>query len=96
MDLTPELSASNENLVSAATLFGESASRVVVSSRVGDEPRVLELAATRGVPARVIGRTGGTRLRVGVAGVVAIDCAVAEAEQIWSGALEMFFKRTAA
>ncbi len=47
-----------------ATLFGESASRVVVSVRPADQATVLHLAAEAGVPARVIGRTGGARLRI--------------------------------
>jgi phosphoribosylformylglycinamidine synthase subunit PurL len=96
VDLAPELTASNEHLLQAATLFGESASRIVVSARPADEARLLDLARHAGVPARVIGRTGGVRLRIGVAGAVVIDCAVAEAEEIWSTALEHYFIRTAA
>jgi phosphoribosylformylglycinamidine synthase II len=96
VDLAPELTASNEHLLQIATLFGESASRVVVSVQPADEAPLLGLARSAGVPASVIGRTGGVRLRIGVGGAVTIDCAVAEAEHIWAGALERYFVRTAA
>ena len=52
----------------AAALFGESASRVVVSAPPDDVTEVLERAAAAGVPARVIGETGGNRLRIAVGG----------------------------
>jgi phosphoribosylformylglycinamidine synthase len=70
-----------------ATLFGESASRVVVSVRpdvVGD---VLAAAARAGVPAERIGRTGGSSIRIAVDGQVAVDCPVLEAEARWSASL---------
>ncbi len=51
----------------AATLFGESASRVVVSVADGSVAAVLNQAARAGVPARVIGRTGGAEIRIDVA-----------------------------
>ncbi|HEX6974691.1 MAG TPA: phosphoribosylformylglycinamidine synthase subunit PurL [Vicinamibacterales bacterium] len=79
-----------------ATLFGESASRVVVSVRAQDQATLLHLAAEAGVPARVIGRTGGARLRIAVDGDVAIDGGVDELEQLWKTALEQYFKRPAA
>ena len=79
-----------------ATLFGESASRVVVSVRPEDRAGLLQLAADGGVPARVIGRTGGSRLTIQVAGRPAIECAVADAELIWSTAIERHFAGRAA
>ena len=49
-------------------LFGESASRIVVST--SDEKLAAVIAAARaaGVPATVIGKTGGDRIRVTVDG----------------------------
>src|SRR5204863_8951492 len=55
-----------------AALFGESASRVVVSVVPDDVIAVLERAAAADVPARVVGRTGGERLRTGGGGQTAI------------------------
>jgi phosphoribosylformylglycinamidine synthase II len=79
-----------------STLFGESASRAVVSVRPEDRVRFLQMAVESGVPAQVIGRTGGSRLTVQVAGRPAIDCAVGEAERIWSTAIERHFAGRAA
>jgi phosphoribosylformylglycinamidine synthase subunit PurL len=79
-----------------AALFGESASRVVVSVRPGDRSALLQMAAEAGVPARHIGSTGGARLVIRAAGTTAIDVAVADAEAIWSTAIERHFRGRAA
>ena len=79
-----------------AVLFGESASRVIVSVRGSDSARLLELAAERGVPARVVGTTGGPRLQVGIEGKTVIDVSVQEAETVWSTAFERYFAGRAA
>jgi phosphoribosylformylglycinamidine synthase II len=80
----------------SATLFGESASRAIVSVRPEQVARVKALAAELGVPASTIGRTGGSRLSIGVSGSMAIDVSVEEAEQTWAGALGRYFARSAA
>jgi phosphoribosylformylglycinamidine synthase subunit PurL len=80
----------------AAALFGESATRVIASVTPDDVATVLERAAAAGVPARVIGQTGGNLLRIAAGGRVAIDVAVDEAERTWSTALEKYFRRAAA
>jgi len=67
----------------AATLFGESASRVVVSLDPARLADVLALAKAAGVPAARIGRTGGSALRIRVDGRMTIDGAIAEAEARW-------------
>jgi phosphoribosylformylglycinamidine synthase len=79
-----------------ATLFGESASRVVVSVRQQDRATLLQLAADAGVPARAIGRTGGSRIRITIDGAPAVDVAVAEAENAWATALARYFAGRAA
>jgi phosphoribosylformylglycinamidine synthase len=80
----------------AAALFGESASRAVVSVEPDDVTRTLERAAAAGVPARVIGQTGGNRLRMAVGGLIAIDQSVDEAERAWSMAIEQYFVKRVA
>jgi phosphoribosylformylglycinamidine synthase len=47
-----------DDLPTRALLFGEAQSRVVVSCRPEDAARIAERMASRGVPARVIGRVG--------------------------------------
>jgi phosphoribosylformylglycinamidine synthase II len=79
-----------------ATLFGESASRVVVSVRPAERVTFMQMAAEAGVPAQVIGRTGGAKLRIRVAGASAIDCGIVEAEHVWNGAIERHFLRATA
>ena len=79
-----------------AALFGESASRVVVSTSPEDLEPFLARAKAAGVAAELIGRTGGSRIAIQVAGAVGVDVDVNEAEQIWSGALERYFDRTRA
>jgi phosphoribosylformylglycinamidine synthase II len=79
-----------------ATLFGESASRAVVSVRSADRATLLQMAADAGVPAQVIGKTGGSRVLIRCAGKLVIDTAVADAERIWSSAIERHFKGRAA
>jgi phosphoribosylformylglycinamidine synthase subunit PurL len=79
-----------------AVLFGESASRVVVSIRGSDTARLLELAAARRVPARVVGTTGGPRLRIAIEGKPVIDVSVQEAQTVWSTAFERYFAGRAA
>jgi phosphoribosylformylglycinamidine synthase II len=80
----------------AGALFGESASRAVVSVGATDLPALLRLAAKHGVPATTIGQTGGARLAIAIEGTLVVDCALAEAEQIWSGALGRYFAGRAA
>ena len=79
-----------------ATLFGESASRAVVSVAAGDRSALLQMAAEAGVPAKLIGKTGGARIVVRVDGRVAIDVARDEAERMWSTAIARHFQGRAA
>jgi phosphoribosylformylglycinamidine synthase len=80
----------------AAALFGESASRVVVSVSPGGVAEVLSRAASSGVPARVIGRIGGSMLKIAVAGETAVEIPVLDAERVWSTAIERYFARRVA
>ena len=84
------------NINDAAALFGESASRAVVSASPDDITAILERAAAMKVPARVIGQTGGNRLHITIEGRVAVDLAVDEAERIWAEAIGSFFAKRVA
>jgi phosphoribosylformylglycinamidine synthase len=83
--------AHDELVNAAAALFGESASRVVVSVAPDQVPTVLQRAAALRVPAHVIGRTGGSRLRFAVDGTTYVDVSVDEAERVWNAAIEQHF-----
>jgi phosphoribosylformylglycinamidine synthase len=80
----------------AATLFGESATRVIVSVSSGDVPALAAAAGRAGVPATPIGRTGGHAIRIAVDGQVVVDVAVSEAEARWSAVLSHWLDGQAA
>jgi phosphoribosylformylglycinamidine synthase subunit PurL len=80
----------------AATLFGESASRAIVSVKTANLQKLLQVAGELGVPARSIGTTRGSRIVMTIGGSPSIDCAVAEAEQVWAHALGRYFAGRAA
>jgi phosphoribosylformylglycinamidine synthase len=80
----------------AAALFGESASRVVVSVVPAHVTAVLRHAAAANVPVRVIGQTGGSRLRLAVAGRIVIDQSVDDAERVWATAIDKHFAQRVA
>ena len=76
-----------------ATLFGESASRAVVSVAEAGLARLRQMAEAAGVPMTVLGKTGGDRLRITVSGQPAIDVELGDAEAAWSGAIGKRFTR---
>ncbi len=79
-----------------ATLFGESASRVIVSVAAADGNALLQMAAQAGVPAKLIGKTGGSRIVVRVDGRNVLDVARDEAERTWSTSIARHFRGRAA
>ncbi len=75
-----------------AALFGESASRVVVSVAANRADEMIALAARALVPATVIGRVGGERIRLTIDGRFVIDEPLADAEDRWSTAIDRYFE----
>ena len=88
--------AGRDDLGVAATLFGETASCVIVSVAEHHADNVLARAADAGLPASAIGRVGGTRYRLAVDGTSVIDVPVAEIEGIWETGLSRHFEPEAA
>jgi phosphoribosylformylglycinamidine synthase len=74
-----------------AALYGESASRAVVSVAAAHADELLTLARAENLPAAVIGRVGGDRIRLAIAGRTVVDDALAEAEQRWADAIGRHF-----
>jgi phosphoribosylformylglycinamidine synthase len=72
-------------------LFGESASRVVVSVAPEREGSLRGLAATRGVPFERLGETGGPRAVID--GM--LDRTVSELADVWEGAIPGLLGETA-
>jgi phosphoribosylformylglycinamidine synthase II len=92
----PAVAGASGSWSTAATLFSESASRVVVSVAREQLGAFLQRAKTLGVPANEIGTTGSSRFRVLINGRSVVDIILSEAEAIWDTALDSYFKQRAA
>jgi len=69
-------------------LFGEDASRVVISCDPISLPRIQQIAQEYGVFADVVGETGSDRVEIAVDGNAVISASVAELREAYEGALE--------
>jgi phosphoribosylformylglycinamidine synthase subunit PurL len=96
VSIAPTNVSGDTSIDEAAALFGESASRVVLSVAAADVETFRGMAQAAGVPAQVIGWTGGSRLVIAVDGRPVIDVAVAEAERVWGSSIEARFVRRVA
>jgi phosphoribosylformylglycinamidine synthase len=76
-----------------ATLFGESASRVVVSVRPDRLDAFLAMATHARVPTIQLGVVGGDRIRMSVDGRRVVDEPLAATEHVWATALGAYFER---
>ena len=77
--------SSSSRVRPAALLFGETTGRAV-SFAPDDETAVRAAASSRRVAILGIGRTGGDRLRISLAGRPLIDESAGELTQTWRGA----------
>jgi len=75
-------------LFAAFALFGEDASRIVISCDLANLARIKEVAEEFGVGAEVIGETIPERLEISLDGTVVISGAVSELSAAYEGALE--------
>jgi phosphoribosylformylglycinamidine synthase subunit PurL len=75
------------DLRSDVLLFSESQSRILLSVAQEQTDAVLALAKERGVPAQVIGTTGGKRLVVNVNGTEVIHAPLADLKAAWKDAI---------
>ncbi|MBI2188883.1 MAG: phosphoribosylformylglycinamidine synthase subunit PurL [Acidobacteria bacterium] len=89
----PAVAAAVPEFGQIATLFGEAASRVVVSVEADRAAELVALAKAEAVPAAVVGRVGGDRIRVAIDGELAIDESLADAEDLWANAIGRWFDR---
>jgi phosphoribosylformylglycinamidine synthase subunit PurL len=84
----PQVTGVPDALLVNAALFNEAASRIVVSARADALDRLLSFARELNVPAQVIGTSGGSRITLSVAGSVAVDVSLDEAERLWATTIE--------
>jgi phosphoribosylformylglycinamidine synthase len=71
-----------------AVLFGESQSRVVLSSKPSHRQAILDQAKGLGVPAEVIGSVTGNRLTVSLGDATTVDAPVTMLYDRWSLSIE--------
>jgi phosphoribosylformylglycinamidine synthase II len=79
---------SAQGLPAEFVLFGEDASRVVLSCDRSNLLGIKQLAVKYGVSANVIGETAGERLEINVDGEVAVSASVGELRDAYENALE--------
>jgi phosphoribosylformylglycinamidine synthase len=77
-----------EGIDTAGLLFGEGQGRIVVTCKAGSESRLLEIAADRGVPAKVIGEvTADGTFNIQVSESARISTTTAELADIYNNAI---------
>jgi len=81
------LNLESKGLAKSRLLFGEDASRAVVSCAPSSLEAVKGAAEEAGVPCTVIGRVGDSRLIVNVDGEEAFDLPMEEVRMAWEGGL---------
>ena len=79
--------ALDDGLPAAASLFGETPSRVLVSCEESQRTRLERIAAQAGAPLKFIGRVGGARLLIKTGGAEHVSQAVSELEALWRDSL---------
>jgi phosphoribosylformylglycinamidine synthase len=65
---------------------------VLVSIDAARTAELMALADAHGIPATAIGQVGGDRIRISVSGRNAIDSVLADAERVWSTAIDGYFE----
>jgi phosphoribosylformylglycinamidine synthase len=83
-----EVNLSSDGLVPEYVLFGEDASRVLISCDPQNLERIKQIAVQCGLSVEPIGNTGPDQLEIQVDGKAAIKASVSELKAAWAGALE--------
>ncbi|MGO9303282.1 MAG: phosphoribosylformylglycinamidine synthase subunit PurL, partial [Candidatus Korobacteraceae bacterium] len=83
-----QVDLSSYGLVPEFVLFGEDASRILISCDPQNVGRIQQLAVQFGLSAESIGETVQDKLEVRVAAVVAAEAKVSDLRDVWAGALE--------
>ena len=83
---------SSQALAPEFVLFGEDASRIVISCDPANVARIKEVAAKHGISSNVLGETVSGNLEIKVDGRAAISVSVAELRDVYENALEQAMK----
>jgi len=82
----------SQGLPAEFVLFGEDASRIVISCDPAHVARIQQIAGQHGIAAEVLGETIPERLEISVEGQVAIAASVAELSETYESALQAALK----
>ncbi len=74
-------------LAPTSALFSESPSRIVISFDPADAGAVQEIAERNNTPFTILGKVGGTRLKIAVNGQDAVESEISDLEAAWRNAL---------
>jgi len=83
-----EVDLSSYGLVPEFVLFGEDASRILISCDRENVGRIQEIGLKFGLSAEAIGNTVQEKLEIRVAGAVVATASVSDLRKAWAGALE--------
>jgi len=78
----------SHGLPAECALFGEDASRVVISGSRENLPRIQKVALQYGLSTEVLGETTSQHLEIKLEGAVVVSAGVGELREIYDGALE--------
>ena len=84
----PPSTSTSDGLVPEFVLFGEDASRILVSCDPNSVERIKDIAVKYALSAENIGHTVPGNLEIRVDGNLAISASVSELNAVWSDALE--------
>ena len=87
-----QVDLASRDLSTEFVLFGEDASRVVISCDRGNVLGIQQVAVKYGLSADIIGETGGKQVEIRVDGQVVASATVAEFRESYEGALERALK----
>jgi len=90
------VNVSSQELAPEFVLFGEDASRIVISCDPANVARIKEVAGKAGVSAEVLGETVSGNLEIKVDGRVVVSAPIAELRDEYEGALERALRSEAA
>ena len=82
------VSVSSQGVASEFVLFGEDASRIVISCDAANVARIKEVAAQHGISADVLGETVSGKIEIKVDDRIVVSANVAELRDEFEGALE--------
>ncbi|HEV7683269.1 MAG TPA: phosphoribosylformylglycinamidine synthase subunit PurL [Pyrinomonadaceae bacterium] len=82
-----EVDIAETSLSATTALFSESPSRIILSFPASSLALIEDLAARADCPLAILGRVGGSQLRIKIAGDEIVSVEVDELETVWRGSL---------